>query len=59
MKRLSSLAMRRYSVEPTTRKYVKGYEFLSFARKYKKQLFDTRLDALKTASKKVVHKAGK
>ena len=23
----SSLAMRRYSIEPTTRKYVKGYGF--------------------------------
>ena len=31
-------------------------EFLSFARKYKKQLLDTELDSLKTASKKVVHK---
>ena len=29
--------MRRYSVEPRTRKYVKGYGFLSFSRKYKKQ----------------------
>ena len=46
-------------------KYVKGYGFLSFARnlsnKYGKLLFDsvtkTGLDALKTASKKVVHKA--
>ena len=31
---------------------------LSFARKYKKQLLDTGLDTVKTASKKVVHKAG-
>ena len=30
----SSLAMRRYSREPGTRKYIKGYGFLSFARKY-------------------------
>ena len=28
--------MRRYSVEPRARKYVKGYGFLSFTRKYKK-----------------------
>ena len=34
----------------------KGYGFLSFARKYKKQLLDAGLDSLKTASKKVVHK---
>ena len=34
-------------------------EFLSFARKYKKQLLDTELDSLKTASKKVVHKTDK
>ena len=49
----SSLAM-----EPRTRKHVKGYRFLSFARKYRKQLLDTGLDAVKTVSKKVVHKAG-
>ena len=49
--------MTRYSKEPRTRKYVKGHEFLSFERKYSKPLLDTGLDALKTASKKVVHKA--
>ena len=58
MTRSSSLALRRYSTEPRTRKYVKEYGFLSFARKYKKQLLDTGADSLKTASKKVVHKAG-
>ena len=47
--------MTRYFIEPRTRKYVKGYGFLLFARKYKKQILDTRLDA----SKIVVHKAGK
>ena len=36
----------------TENKYVKGYWFLLFASKYKKQLLDTGLDALKTASKK-------
>ena len=50
--------MRRYSIEPRTTKYVERYGFLSFVRKYKNQLLDTRLDAVKTASKKVVHKAG-
>ena len=40
-----SLAMLQYSIEPVTRKYVKGYELLSFARKYKKQLLDTGLDS--------------
>ena len=49
------------SVEPRTRKYVKGYGYLLFAinfsDKYRKQLLDTGLGALKTASKKVVHKA--
>ena len=30
----SSLAMRQYSIEPRTRKYVKGYGFLSFTSKY-------------------------
>ena len=50
--------MGQYFIEPRSRKYAKGYAFLSFARKYKKQLFDTGLDAVKTASEKVVHKAG-
>ena len=54
----------RYSTEPRFRKYVKGYGFLSFARtfedKYSKKLMDTatktRIDAAKTASKRVVQK---
>ena len=57
--------MTRYYLEPRTRKYVKGYKFLSVVRnlcnKYGKQLLDTAaktgLDALKTTSQKVVHKA--
>ena len=48
------------SIEPRTRKYVKRYGFLSFARnlsnKYGKQLLETAtkpgLNALKTAFKK-------
>ena len=48
----SSLAMRQYSIDPSTRNYVKGYGSLSFARKHKKQLLETGPDALKTASKK-------
>ena len=52
----------RYSTEPKYRKYVKGYDFLSFVRKfgdrYGKELMDaatkTRTDAAKTASKRVV-----
>ena len=57
--------MTQYSKELGIKKYVKGYGFLSFARNlsYKsgKQLLEiaarTRLDALKTFSIKVVHKA--
>ena len=53
----------RYSTEPRFRKYVKGYGFLSFARKfgdkYGKKLMDTAtktgIDAAKT-SKRVVQK---
>ena len=45
--------MMQYSKEPIARKNVKGYGFLSYARKYKKQLLNTGLDA----SKKVSHKA--
>ena len=54
----------RYSTKPRFRKYVKGYGFLSFARKfddkYGKKLMDTAtktgIDAAKTASKRVVQK---
>ena len=42
--------MQHYSIVPITRKYVKGYGFSSFARKYKKQSLDTGLDSLKTAA---------
>ena len=45
--------MQRYSIKPRTREYVKRYGFLSFTRKYKKQLLGTGIDA----SKNVVHKA--
>ena len=54
----------RYSIEPKFRKNVKGYGFLSFAKKfcnkYGKKLMDTvtktGIDAAKTASKRVVQK---
>ena len=54
----------RYLTELKYRKYVKGYNFLSFARKcgdkYGKKLMNTatklRIDAAKTASKRVVQK---
>ena len=53
--------MAHYCIEPRMRKYVKGYRFLSFvgnfSNKYRKQLLDTGLDTLKTASKKVPRKA--
>ena len=53
-----------YPTEPKYRKYFKGYLFSSFARtfgdKYGKKLTDTatkaRIDAAKTASKRVVQK---
>ena len=32
--------MTRYSIEPRTRFYVKGYGFLLFPRKYKKELLN-------------------
>ena len=54
----------RYSTDPRFRKYVKGYGFLSFAKKngnkYGKKLMDTAtktgIDAAKTTSKSVVQK---
>ena len=52
-----SLAMWWYSIQSRTRKC--GYGFLSFARKYKKQLLDIGLDYLKTTSQKLVQKKNK
>ena len=57
----------RYSTEPKSKKCIKGYSFLSFARKfgdkYGKKLMDTAtktgIDAAKTASKQVVQKLQK
>ena len=57
----------KYSTEPRFRKCVKGYRFLSFARKfgdkYSKKLMDTAtrkgIDAAKTTSKRVVQKTAK
>ena len=57
----------RYLTEPSLRKYVKGYGFLSFARKfsdkYGKKLMHTAtktgIDAPKIASKRVVQKSAK
>ena len=54
----------RYSTVPRFRKYVKGYGFLSLARKskdkYDQKLIDTAtktgIDAAKTASKRAVQK---
>ena len=54
----------RYSTEPRFRKYIKGYVFLSLAKKpgnkYGKKLMDTAtkigIDAAKTASKRVAQK---
>ena len=55
----------RYSIEPRDRVYVKGYGFMSFARrmsnKYGKKLVDTAkksaTDAIKTTSKREIQKA--
>ena len=55
----------RYSIEPRGRVYVKGFEFMSFARsmsnKYGKKFVDTAkksaTDAIKTASKRAIQKS--
>ena len=44
--------MQWYSIEPKKRKYAKINGFLSFARKYKKNLLNTELDAVKINPKK-------
>ena len=54
----------RYSIEPKLRKYVKGYGFLSFAKKFgnkygKKLMYTatkTGIDPAKTISKRIVQK---
>ena len=54
----------RYSTKPRFRKYVKGYGFLSFAKKignkYGKKLMDTAtktgINAAKTTSKRIIQK---
>ena len=54
--------MVRYSIEPRTRIFVKGYGFLSFARnlfdQYGKKLWDvtTKPELAKAAARMVVHK---
>ena len=56
----------RYSLEPRDRIYVKGFGFMSFARrmsnKYGKKLLDTSkksaTDAIKTASERAIQKTG-
>ena len=61
---MGNITKMRYSTEPKFRKYVKGYGFLSFTRKfgdrYGKRLMNTAtktgIDAAKTASKRVVQK---
>ena len=61
---MSNIIKIRYSTEPRFRKYVKGYGFLPFARKfgnkYGKKLMNTAtktgMDAAKTGSKRVVQK---
>ena len=57
----------RYSIEPKFRKYVKGYGFLSLAKKfgnkYGNKLMDTAtktgIDPAKTTSKRIVKKTAK
>ena len=52
----------RYSIEPRNRRYVKGYGFLSFAKKIGKNLSSNcsqklvATDAIKTASKRAIQK---
>ena len=46
----------RYTIEPKFGKYVKGYGFLSFARKFGNKYGKKLIDAAKTASKRVVQK---
>ena len=45
-----------YSTKPRFKKYVKGYGFLSFSRKFGNKYGKKLIDAAKTASKRLVQK---
>ena len=49
--------MKCYSIEPKTRKYVKGYGFLSIARNLCNKYRTYRTRCFKTTSEKLFHKA--
>ena len=46
----------RYSTKPKFKKYVKGYGFLSFSRKFGNKYGKKLMNAAKTASKRLVQK---
>ena len=52
-----------YSIEPRERRYVKGYDFMSFARnfsdKYSKSFMDLSKTFAKTAGKKILKETAK
>ena len=53
----------RYSIEPREKRYVKGYDFMSFARnfsdRYSKSLMDLSKTFAKTAGKKILKEIAK
>ena len=53
----------RHSIEPRERRYVKGHDFMSFARnfsdKYRKSLMDVSKIFAKTAGKKILKETAK
>ena len=53
----------RYSIEPRERRFVKGYGFMSFARRFKESLMDKGIDVskkfAKTAGKKILKETEK
>ena len=49
----------RYSIEPRERRYVKGYGFMSFARKFKDKYIKSLMDKGIDVSKKFAKTAGK
>ena len=46
----------RYSTQSKFRKYIKGYGFLSFTKKFRNKCGKKLIDAEKTASKRVIKK---
>ena len=49
----------RYSIEPRERRFVKGYDFMSFAKNFNDKFSKSLMDVTKTAGKKILKETAK